>query len=117
MSLHRLAYISTASPKMELEEVDSIVDRANARNRAVDITGALGFNGVNFVQILEGSKTDLDSLFADIKQDSRHSGIIVLTDKEIEKRCYGGFGLCRIQGLEFEAFLGDASESSPSRTA
>ncbi|MEZ5876354.1 MAG: BLUF domain-containing protein [Tepidamorphaceae bacterium] len=54
--MYRLMYMSTAAPEMTDESVDILVDRARKKNDALNITGVIGFNGLNFAQILEGQR-------------------------------------------------------------
>ncbi|MCB1477350.1 MAG: BLUF domain-containing protein [Rhodobiaceae bacterium] len=101
--MYRLMYMSTAAPEMTDESVDILVDRARKKNDALNITGVIGFNGLNFAQILEGQKENILSLMNEIRSDNRHSGIIVTGEREVSKRAYPDFGMRRVHGLDFAA--------------
>lgn len=103
--MYRLFYVSTASNTLSDEDVDAIVTTADRENRARDITGALGFNGVNFAQILEGDKAQVLSLFENIRKDSRHSGVILVGEKEIGDRAFKDWGMIRTEGLQFDGLV------------
>jgi len=52
------------------------------------LTGALVFSGRYFVQILEGSAASVDNLLGIIRADARHSNMIVINDRSIERRSF-----------------------------
>lgn len=101
----RLLYVSTAIPNLPKDELDQIVASANQKNAENKITGALGFNGVNFAQILEGEEDELDALMSKIKNDTRHSGVIEIMRKEIDQRRYEGWNMKLVAGRQFNELV------------
>ena len=57
------------------EEVGSMVDSAQIRNRSLQVTGALLYTGARFAQLLEGPRCSVDEVMASIEKDSRHEQI------------------------------------------
>lgn len=100
--MYRLMYMSTAAPETTDESIDLMVENARKKNEALDITGVLGFNGLNFAQILEGQKENVLSLMDEIRADARHSGIIVTGERDVSERAYPDFGMRRVHGLDFD---------------
>lgn len=103
--MHRLFYISTAIPGVSDTDVDAIANRARERNEDRGITGILGFNGMNFAQVLEGQREAVETLMEEIRQDERHSGVIVVSEKPVETRAFGKWGMRRVDGLNFDEFV------------
>lgn len=83
--LSQYLYISTA-PSLSRDEVDAILATSARNNPARGVTGLLLYNGRNFLQLLEGEKAEVDALMARISEDSRHSGVSVLHNTDIEAR-------------------------------
>jgi len=58
--------------------VPSILEVSRARNRAMDVTGILVFDGERFAQWLEGPPGQVLALAARIEADMRHADMTVL---------------------------------------
>ena len=77
-ALHRLIYTSSAVGVLRADELDRILLRAKAFNAASGITGLLLFHGGSFLQVIEGSETNVLSLIGRIQRDRRHAGFRLL---------------------------------------
>lgn len=86
--MKRLAYISAASPDVELADLEAILTSAVNRNGEMDVTGVLLFNGLNFLQILEGSASQVAQIYSLIIADKRHSGVVTILDEEADERIF-----------------------------
>jgi len=73
----RLYYVSTAVACHE-ECVNSILETAHRKNLQDHITGVLLFDGRYFLQVLEGTKPDVQRLMKAIDEDTRHQDINVV---------------------------------------
>ncbi|MCP4911762.1 MAG: BLUF domain-containing protein [Oligoflexia bacterium] len=80
--MYQLVYLSFASKSFLADDpesgVDSILQVARVKNKDLGITGMLLFNGVVFIQMLEGDKEEVEKLYAKIEEDPRHSKAKVL---------------------------------------
>jgi len=80
MIINRLIYTSRLSVNFTnvsfIEQLNNILTVSARHNQADDITGALIFDRNWFVQVLEGSRDKVWSLFKKIEQDSRHTDVI-----------------------------------------
>lgn len=86
MSLSRLAYVSTARPGLTDADLEAILEAARARNARQEITGLLVYNGLNFLQVLEGPGANLIGVFDSICRDARHEGVVrVLAEADAER--------------------------------
>ncbi|ASK86905.1 BLUF domain-containing protein [Sphingorhabdus sp. SMR4y] len=81
-----ISYISTARAGLTEEDFQNILAEAGARNDTLGLTGLLAFNGLNFMQILEGSRLDLNQCMALIEADPRHDGLVIFDRREIRRR-------------------------------
>ncbi len=64
MQLKTLTYVSRASLDLAERDLIDILETARLRNALEGITGVLIFNGVRFLQIIEGAEAAIDSLVA-----------------------------------------------------
>lgn len=85
--MRQLTYVSTAGA-MPHGDMEQILMSATRNNAELGITGMLLFNGQNFLQLLEGEPAVVDALLDRVEADSRHSGVVVMTDIEIAERCF-----------------------------
>ena len=80
--LIRLVYASTAQSGVDLNEFKRILLQAQANNHRRDLTGMLAFNSKIFLQALEGSRDQVNELYAKLIRDPRHHTVTVLGYKE-----------------------------------
>ena len=91
--MHRLVYFSNVSLDLNLPAIEGLVETAAARNRPLQISGALLYNGLNFLQVLEGPHQALTPLYLQIRKDPRHSGVVKLVHERISARSYPDWGM------------------------
>lgn len=84
--MYQLIYASQSVHYFAKPEINTLVNHANERNRALGITGILIYLDGEFIQLLEGEKDKVHFLMAMIEKDSRHHSINILKQHEIEKR-------------------------------
>jgi hypothetical protein len=74
--------------------VTDIVRRARISNAARGITGLLVFDGMSFLQHLEGPPEAVGELTERILRDQRHTDIRILHKEHTDRpRCFGPLGL------------------------
>ena len=93
--MESLLYISRSNLPGEqgAAEVDRIVQLAQARNRELEITGALLFSGAHFAQIIEGPATALNGLMNKIAADVRHKDLVMLQRSQITERTFARWNM------------------------
>jgi Sensors of blue-light using FAD len=84
--LIRLIYASTASEGVGMHEFKSILQQAQVNNQRQDLTGVLAFNSKVFLQALEGSREQVNELYARLLRDPRHHTVAMLDYAEIDER-------------------------------
>ncbi|MBV7257671.1 BLUF domain-containing protein [Pacificimonas sp. WHA3] len=91
--MRQLIYISTTQGDHADGELEAILSSARSRNRADGISGLLLFNGLRFLQVLEGSATAIERTYRRIAEDRRHRSIVVLGDRTIESPEFGDWSM------------------------
>ncbi len=87
-TLSHLIYASTADSKMGDAELRAILDRARTVNSQLDITGILLHTEGNYFQVLEGDAEAIDSLYAKIAHDKRHTNVVLIVREPIASRSF-----------------------------
>ena len=108
----RLFYVSTASEGVDHDAVAQIAREAELKNAVYGVTGALGYNGTSFAQILEGDRQTVSNLVELILSDPRHSSVTIVNIREIESRRFDGWGMKHIEDPDFQELL-EAAASRP----
>ncbi|WP_312240838.1 diguanylate phosphodiesterase [Pantoea sp.] len=91
--LSTLIYRSRLNPDVDSGELNQIVLSAQRNNEKISVTGILLFDGDYFFQILEGPYAEVNALFQDICQDSRHNTIVELMRDYAPMRRFGNLGM------------------------
>jgi hypothetical protein len=96
---HSENHLGAADGKM-IAELNAIMDTANRRNERDGLTGALLFDPLWFVQILEGEREAVSATFHRIATDERHDAVTLMDVRPIEQRLFGNWwmGLCMLRG-------------------
>jgi hypothetical protein len=80
-SMKSILYVSVADPALVSDDIYQLVGNAQQRNAADNVSGIMLYNGLNFLQLIEGDEATIDNCFARINADPRHSGVITLRDE------------------------------------
>ena len=71
--------------------------RESRTNNGIDgISGLLAFDGRSFVQLLEGPPESVGATFGRIRQDPRHTDIVVISDSIEADRAFGDWTMAGI---------------------
>lgn len=73
-----VGYMSQARQPWNRDELDSLVQRAAAFNLEADVTGVLLFDGVSFLQYIEGPEDGVARAYRRILSSEFHSEIVEL---------------------------------------
>lgn len=91
--LTTLIYKSQLNPSCKSLSLLSLVEKAKHSNTALDVTGILLFDGVEFLQILEGSEEVIETLFLKIREDKRHYSVVELMRDYGPRRRFENVGM------------------------
>ena len=104
MKLTSVTYTSLAhiNGTSEFEELETSSREWNARN---DVTGFLVFNGIHFLQLIEGGEEVIDDLVERVRKDPRHTGFEIRDRQKVERRSFPNWPLevVRVNASYFEA--------------
>jgi len=93
---HSENHLAAAGGSM-IADLNEIMDAANRNNERHGITGALLFDTLWFVQILEGERETVSATFRRIMVDERHDAVTLMDVRPVEKRLFGNWWM----GLSF----------------
>lgn len=95
--MFQLIYVSQATSSIQLDEIENILEASRANNQVEQVTGMLMYKDRLFIQILEGQKDDVFSVYNRVKDDSRHQGVQIIEELEVPKRQFDQW----IMGFKF----------------
>lgn len=81
-----ILFVSTATEHFDGPQFRSLMTTAAMNNAVKDVTGVLGYNGMNFIQLAEGPDDAIDDCMDRILRDKRHFGVIPIKERRIQKR-------------------------------
>ena len=93
MYLIRLIYVSRMTEVCDTKALEQILKVSRKKNEARGITGALCFDPSFFLQCLEGRRSAVCELYADIVRDERHTDVTLLDFREIDERSFGDWSM------------------------
>ncbi len=95
MLVSRLIYHSVSllvpARETEVRELNAILDASNRNNRSRDVTGAVIFDRDVFVQVLEGERDAVWSLYKNIRIDRRHGDVTLVEWVHDVRRQFGNW--------------------------
>lgn len=110
-SIFQLAYASSATGELSVEQLERLLAQARTRNQALNITGMLLYAEGVFLQVLEGPQDRVRGLYKRICQDERHARIFLVHEGEVGQRSFPdwrmGFRLLDTQHLSQQDAFSD----------
>lgn len=99
--LRQVVYISSATQHFSPEALEELLARARANNERSGITGLLLHHDLSFLQIVEGTRDDVDRLLARIRRDPSHSSMRIVQDEGISERDFKSWAMaCRLASAD-----------------
>lgn len=94
--IHALVYVSQSAYGLTNLDLEEILVDASAQNRLVNVTGALLYDGLSFLQYIEGPAVGIASVLARIQRSRRHANLRVLAEGEVTQRYFWNWSMaCR----------------------
>lgn len=91
--LNYIIYISNAALNFDKKVLTEILKESRDWNHAHGITGILLYDGGNIMQILEGKKEEVQTIFRKIETDKRHKHVTKIADDCTEERSFGEWSM------------------------
>lgn len=88
MILFELIYVSVATRDMSAADIKSLLDNARHKNAQRNITGLLVYHRGEFMQLLEGGKEEVFSIYHKVMDDGRHKQVNLLWNGPIKERSF-----------------------------
>ena len=109
MSLIHVIYASLATAEFREREIPDLLKQARAANEERDITGMVLYIGGAFFQLLEGETAMVDSVYAKINRDARHTKVTQIIRESILERDFTGWtmGFSTVDPSEAGKLLGE----------
>jgi hypothetical protein len=111
MELYELIYVSVATRDMSPADVKSLLDNARQKNAQRNITGLLVYHHGEFMQLLEGDKEEIFSIYHKVSEDKRHRQVNLLWNGPIQERSFANWEMAFV-GLDDLALDTTAGYSS-----
>ncbi len=86
MDLIHLIYSSSATNPMHDHDLAEMLAIARENNHRSQITGMLLYHNASFLQVLEGKRTVVETLFKKIAHDPRHHDVTLLRKRVLPNR-------------------------------
>lgn len=93
MALIALTYVSYAEHAMNTEELNALLAESKNKNAEKNITGMLLYRDRYFIQVLEGEEDVVTDLYERIKEDPRHTNVLLVSKDKIEERSFGDWSM------------------------
>jgi hypothetical protein len=91
--LSRLYYASTVTDDYSPMEIGNILEACRQNNPPVDVTGMLFLGNGFFFQCLEGPRANVNYIYHQIANDSRHKDVQILEFKEVGRRLFSEWSM------------------------
>lgn len=108
--LQRAIYVSDAvgTAGSSILSIAQILGASDVNNRRDDLKGLLIFHRGQFMQLIEGARTDLDRLLKRLRADPRHENIRMMVDGPVEGAPVGAQPMVQVTvSGEVETLIGD----------
>lgn len=93
--LTQLVYFSEVNPAQPFD-LESILRVAQKENKRQFITGALWMYKKYFIQVLEGERAKVSTLYNKIIQDKRHERVVLVGCVDVEQRDFADWWMAYI---------------------
>ena len=94
--LVRLMYASRVADAFKPDSLHAILRKSTAHNPAVGVTGVLCYSDEVFLQVLEGGRAQVSTLYHRIAFDPRHRDVELLSFEEIAERRFAGWAMGQV---------------------
>ena len=91
--LVRLIYFSSAVREMTLADMQEILEVARFNNQKNGLCGMLCYDNQFFLQVLEGSRENVNELLFKIAEDPRHADLVIASYDYIEKTTFDSWDM------------------------
>ncbi len=91
--MYHLVYTSLATNPLSEEELVRLLMKSRANNKGLDVSGMLLYLQGKFIQVLEGEREQVRSLYNRIQKDRRHRKVTVVVEGESPDRIFQNWSM------------------------
>jgi Sensors of blue-light using FAD len=95
--LVRLIYASRAAQTATPQVLNDILSQSHKNNPVHGITGLLLANNSVFMQVLEGSRIEVNKLYTTIVRDPRHTDVCLLQYQDVDERMFVNWSMGNVR--------------------
>ncbi|MEY3253236.1 MAG: hypothetical protein RL227_2209 [Pseudomonadota bacterium] len=109
--MHYIIYVSQAKKPMDAATLESLLSTSRRWNTELGLTGMLIYRYSEdadkgyFIQMLEGGKSEVRTLFEKIRRDKRHHTVLTLGEGEIDTRMFSDWAM-GFKNVDDDVFAG-----------
>ena len=92
-TLSQIIYVSAASEHFRLEQLPTLIEKAQKKNARLSVTGLLTYSDGCFFQVLEGEKETVNALYEEISEDPRHASVVTIFNEPIARRSFSDWDM------------------------
>lgn len=90
---HCIIYFSRSIKPFDENDLTTILQQSHHNNAKTGITGVLLYVRESIIQVLEGEKAAVESLYKRIELDHRHIDVDQVLNRPITRRLFGNWGM------------------------
>jgi len=98
--------ISLSSSDNEKNIIEQIISSSKKSNSEQNITGVLAYHNKRFFHVFEGNSSQVDQLFNNIKNDTRHANLTTVLDLEVNERVFKDWQMIERRSHRYADLLG-----------
>jgi len=91
--MHQIVYYSISEKIITEKIISEIIETSRKNNSRKDITGCLLYYDNVFLQLLEGKKEAVKTLYETIKKDERHSNVTLIIEEDLNKKIFPNWSM------------------------
>lgn len=106
-----LIYGSSSTDRFSEADLVPLLQQAREKNQRLNVTGMLLYRDGNFLQVLEGERETVDSLYETIARDPRHRSLLVFLKRPITQRQFSDWqmGFANLRDVDVTQLPGYSS--------
>ena len=90
---HCIVYFSSWTEPFREEDLSTVLEQSRRNNNKTGITGVILYVRGNVIQVLEGEKEAINTLYQRIERDQRHTNIIPVLNRPITQRLFAAWSM------------------------
>lgn len=92
-SMYSVVYFSSATVEFSNQDLIELLKVCHRNNEAKQVTGMLLYKNGNFIQVLEGERAVVQSVYDQIGQDPRHKNLLRVLAQETDVRQFANWSM------------------------